>query len=206
MRSISVGAAALPSTRPRWAFERALMAFLDHAWTEPDEGIWEVRGPRRHFVHSKVMAWVAFDRAVKAVERFGLDGPVDEWRQSRTAVHEQICREGFNVARNTFTQHYGSTETDASLLMFAAGRFHRRERPADAGHGGGHRTGFARRRIRSRAIAPQRSVDGLPQGEGAFIACTFWLADNYSLQGRHDEAVRLFERLLSLLQRRRPPG
>ena len=80
-----------------WSFERALMAFLDHAWTEPDEGIWEVRGPRRHFVHSKAMAWVAFDRAVKAVERFGLDGPVDEWRQARIAVRDQICREGFNV-------------------------------------------------------------------------------------------------------------
>jgi GH15 family glucan-1,4-alpha-glucosidase len=187
----------IAADKAAWAFERTLMAFLDHAWTEPDEGIWEVRGPRRHFVHSKAMAWVAFDRAVKAVERFGLDGPVDEWRQTRTAVHEQICREGFSVARNTFTQYYGSTETDASLLMLPLVGFIDANDPRMLGTVAAIEQdllvdGFVRR------YRTEEEVDGLPPGEGAFIACTFWLADNYSLQGRHDEAVRLFERLLSL--------
>src|SRR4029077_8462658 len=95
----------IPVDKAAWAFERVVMAFLTKAWNEPDEGIWEVRGPRRHFVHSKVMAWVAFDRAIKAVERFGLEGPADQWRQIRTAIHEQIHREGFHEHRHTFTQY-----------------------------------------------------------------------------------------------------
>jgi GH15 family glucan-1,4-alpha-glucosidase len=180
-----------------WAFERTLMRFVGRAWQEPDEGIWEVRGPRRHFVHSKVMAWVAFDRAVKAVERFGLDGPVDEWRQARIAVRDQICRDGFNVARNTFTHYYGSTEPDASLLMLPLVGFIDANDPRMLGTVEAIEQdllvdGFVRR------YRSDEKIDGLPPGEGAFIACTFWLADNYSLQGRHDEAVRMFEGLLSL--------
>src|SRR5262245_11646663 len=180
-----------------WSFERALMSFLKHVWTEPDEGIWEVRGPRRHFVHSKAMAWVAFDRAIKAVERFGLDGPVDEWRLTRDEVHDQVCREGFSVARNAFTQYYGSTETDASLLMLPLVGFIDANDPRMLGTVAAVEqdllvNGFVRR------YRTDENVDGLPPGEGAFFACTFWLADNYSLQGRYDEAVRVFEGLLAL--------
>ncbi len=187
----------IPVDKAAWAFERAVMTFLTKAWNEPDEGIWEVRGPRRHFVHSKVMAWVAFDRAIKAVERFGLDGPADQWRQIRTAIHEQIHREGFHEHRNTFTQYDGSDEPDASLLMLPLVGFIDANDPRMLGTVAAIEhdlleDGFVRR------YRPHEAVDGLPEGEGSFIACTFWLADNYWLQGRHDEAVRVFEGLLAL--------
>jgi len=189
--------AGIPVDNDAWAFERVLMAFLTDAWKEPDEGIWEVRGPRRHFVHSKVMAWVAFDRAVKAVERFGREGPADQWRQTRAAIHQQIHNEGFNERRHTFTQYYGSDEPDASLLMLPLVGFIDAKDPRMLGTVAAIEhdlleNGFVRR------YRSGEAVDGLPQGEGAFIACTFWLADNYNLQGRHDEAVRVFEGLLAL--------
>jgi len=189
-RGISVDKAA-------WAFERALMEFLGRAWTEPDEGIWEVRGPRRHFVHSKAMAWVAFDRAIKDAERFNLDGPVDEWRRTRDTMHERICTEGFDKKRNTFTQYYGSTEADASLLMLPLVGFIDANDPRMRGTVQAIERdllvdGFVRR------YRTHEDIDGLPPGEGVFFACTFWLADNYSLQGRHDDAVRIFEKLLAL--------
>jgi GH15 family glucan-1,4-alpha-glucosidase len=187
----------IPVDKEAWAFELTVMDFLTNAWREPDEGIWEVRGPRRHFVHSKVMAWVAFDRAVKANERFGLQGPVTQWRQTRAAIHDQIHEEGFNARRNTFSQYYGSDEPDASLLMlplvgFIDANDSRMLGTVAAIEHDLLRNGFVRR------YRPHESVDGLPQGEGSFIACTFWLADNYSLQGRHDEALRIFEGLLAL--------
>jgi GH15 family glucan-1,4-alpha-glucosidase len=187
----------IPVDKAAWAFERAVMTFLTKAWNEPDEGIWEVRGPRRHFVHSKVMAWVAFDRAIKAVERFGLDGPADQWRQTRAEIHEQIHREGFHTHRQTFTQYYGSDEPDASLLMLPLVGFIDANDPRMRGTVAAIEhdlleDGFVRR------YRPHEAVDGLPEGEGSFIACTFWLADNYWLQGRHDEAVRVFEGLLTL--------
>src|SRR5262245_43698333 len=187
----------IAADKAAWAFERAVLSFLTRAWREPDEGIWEVRGPRRHFVHSKAMAWVAFDRAVKAVDRFGLEGPVDEWREDRKEIYEQICRDGFDSGRNTFTHYYGSTEPDASLLMLPLVGFIDANDPRMLGTVAAIEqdlleNGFVRR------YRPHEDVDGLPPGEGAFIACTFWLADNYSLQGRRDEAVRIFEGLLSL--------
>jgi GH15 family glucan-1,4-alpha-glucosidase len=180
-----------------WNFELALMEFLSGAWKDPDEGIWEVRGPRRHFVHSKAMAWVAFDRAIKAAERYHLEGPVDEWRKTRTAIHEQISSEGFNSDRNTFIQYYGSDEPDASLLVlplvgFIDARDPRMLGTVKAIERDLLEDGFVRR------YCMHEHVDGLPPGEGAFIPCTFWLADNYSLQGRHDDAVRVFEGLLAL--------
>jgi GH15 family glucan-1,4-alpha-glucosidase len=189
--------AGLEADPDAWALECALLRYLETAWQQPDEGIWEVRGPRRHFTHSKVMVWVAFDRAVKAVEHHGLEGPVDRWRQLRATVHQEVCREGFDPRRNTFTQYYGSEDLDASLLMIPLVGF----LPAtDARVIGTVRAieedlmtqGFVRR------YRPREHVDGLPPGEGAFVACTFWLADNYELQGRHDDAQRLFERLLGL--------
>jgi GH15 family glucan-1,4-alpha-glucosidase len=180
-----------------WALQRALMEYLESAWREPDEGIWEVRGPRRQFTHSKVMAWVAFDRSVKAVEQFGVDGPADRWRQLRDEVHAEVCRAGYDAERNTFTQFYGSRELDASLLMIPLVGFLPPEDPRVSGTVLAIERelmwrGFVRR------YRPRQHIDGLPGGEGAFLACTFWLADNYALQGEHDKARRLFERVLAI--------
>ena len=180
-----------------WELQQKLVEYLETAWRQPDEGIWEVRGPRRHFTHSKVMAWVAFDRSIKAVERYGLDGPVDRWRQLCAAVHDEVCREGYDADRNTFTQYYGSQELDASLLMIPLVGF----LPADDPRVGGTVAAIERDLMWNgfvRRYRPSEEIDGLPGGEGAFVACTFWLADNYELQGRHQEAHDLFERLLGL--------
>ena len=181
-----------------WALQRSLMDFVESHWADPDNGIWEVRGPRRHFTHSRVMAWVALDRAVKAVERFGLQGPIDRWRRLRERIHQEVCDRGYDRGRRAFTQSYGSKELDASLLMISLVGF---LPPSDE-------------RVATTVEAIQRElchdglvlrystedsgVDGLPPGEGAFLACTFWLVDNLALLGRHDEAGRLFERLVSL--------
>ena len=180
-----------------WALQRHLVTHLETAWREPDEGIWEVRGPRRHFTHSKVMAWVAFDRAIKGVERHGLDGPVDRWRSVRDEIHADVCARGFDAARNTFTQSYGSEDLDASLLMIPLVGFLPAADPRMAGTVAAIEqdllwNGLVRR------YKPAERVDGLPGGEGVFLACTFWLADNYLLQGRRDEAREVFERLLAL--------
>ncbi len=174
-----------------------MLTFLERGWRQPDEGIWEVRGPRRHFTHSKVMAWVAFDRAVKAVEGHGLEGPVDRWRQVRAEVHEEVCRLGFDPIRNTFTQYYGSNELDASLLMVPLVGFLPADDPRMIGTVRAIESdlmwnGFVQR------YRAEEHIDGLPAGEGVFLACTFWLADNYELQGRHDDAHRLFDLLLGL--------
>jgi GH15 family glucan-1,4-alpha-glucosidase len=180
-----------------WALECAMLRFLETSWQQPDEGIWEVRGPRRHFTHSKVMVWVAFDRAVKAVEEYGLEGPADRWRQVRTAVHEQVCRDGYDPRRDAFTQYYGSEGLDASLLMIPLVGF----LPANDPRVLGTVRAIERELLSDGLVQryrPQEHVDGLPPGEGAFVACSFWLADNYQLQGRHDDAQRLFERLLDL--------
>ena len=189
--------AGLTDDADAWELQQALLGHLEQAWHEPDEGIWEVRGPRRHFTHSKVMAWVAFDRAVKAVERHGASGPVDRWRQLRDEVHAEVLREGFDQERNTFTQYYGSKELDASLLMIPLVGFLPATDPRVVGTVAAIErelmwTGFVQR------YQTKEHIDGLPPGEGVFLACTFWLADNYALQGRRDDAVRIFERLLSL--------
>ena len=189
--------AGLPPEPHAWQMQRALLAFLGTHWQEPDEGIWEIRGPRRHFTHSKVMAWVAFDRAVKAVERFGLDGPLEVWRHTRDAIHAQVCETGFDARRNSFVQAYGAPDLDASLLLLPLVGF----LPPDD------------ERVRATVDSIQRElmvdglvlryatatgVDNLPPGEGAFLPCTFWLVDNLALIGRRDEAEALFERLLAL--------
>jgi len=189
-----VGVAAY---QPAWDVQRALMEHLEKIWQEPDEGIWEVRGPRRHFTYSKVMAWVAFDRAVKSVEQFGLPGPVEHWREIRARIHEEVCEKGFNPSMNAFVQSYDSSELDASLLQIPC-------------------TGFlpcTDPRVKGTVEAIERDLmvdgyvmryrtdkvqDGLPAGEGVFLACSFWLADNFLMQGRHEEARRLFERLTAL--------
>jgi GH15 family glucan-1,4-alpha-glucosidase len=182
-----------------WDLEVALMEFLEGHWRDPDEGIWEVRGPRRHFVHSKVMAWVAFDRAVKAVEQFGLDGPVERWRSLRDEVHQEVCAQGFDAERGSFTQFYGSRELDASTLMIPLVGFLPVEDPRVQGTMAAVQRelmchGFVRRYLPDE----EGSVDGLRGDEGVFLACTCWLADNLALSGRMDEATELFERVAAL--------
>jgi len=180
-----------------WALQRKLMDFLETGWAQPDEGIWEVRGPRRHFVHSKVMAWVAVDRAVKGVVDHGLTGPVGKWRALRDQIKADILAKGYDADRNTFTQYYGSKELDAALLNIPMVGFLPGNDPRVRGTVSAIEKellvdGFVRR------YTTTENVDGLPPGEGAFLACTFWLADNYASVGRIDEAVDLFERLLEL--------
>jgi len=192
--------AGLEPDRPAWDLELALMGFVEKNWRLPDEGIWEVRGGKQHFTHSKMMAWVAADRAVKAVEQFGYDGPVQRWRALRGDIAADIMANGFDERRNTFTQFYGSRELDASLLMMPLVGF----LPADSARVRGtiaaierellDADGFVRRYTQS----SQSHVDGLPAGEGAFLACGFWLAQNYALVGRRDDAFRFFEQLLGL--------
>jgi GH15 family glucan-1,4-alpha-glucosidase len=190
----------LEPSEPSWALQRELLRFLEKGWREPDHGIWEVRGPRRHFTHSKVMAWVAFDRAVRAVERGGLDGPIEAWRRLRDEIHADICARGFDPARGTFTQFYGSRQVDASLLMLPLVGFLPPDDPRMLGTVRAIERQLLRDGLVQRYPMDEESsaIDGLPPGEGAFLACSFWLADNYALQGRRDEAVALFERLLAL--------
>jgi GH15 family glucan-1,4-alpha-glucosidase len=182
-----------------WDFQRALLEFLESNWREPDEGIWEIRGPRRHFTHSKVMAWVALDRAIKAVELLGHDGPVDRWRGMRRELHDEVCREGYDSQRDAFVQYYGAEHLDASLLQIPLVGF----LPAGDPRVKGTVAAIQRELMVDGLVhryPPEgsQSVDGLPPGEGAFLACTFWLADNLALMGRRDEALAIFERLLTL--------
>jgi GH15 family glucan-1,4-alpha-glucosidase len=189
----------LKRTDPSWALQVKLMEFVEEHWTDPDEGIWEVRGGSKHFTHSKLMAWVAADRAVKAVEDFGLNGPVDRWRALRDDIRREILEKGYDEERQTFTQYYGSRELDASLLMVPLVGF----LPATDERVRGTVAAIERELLQDGFVQrytqiPGDTVDGLPAGEGAFLACTFWLADNYALMGRHDEAREVFERLLAL--------
>jgi GH15 family glucan-1,4-alpha-glucosidase len=190
---------ALAANEDAWALQRAMLTFLETAWTQPDEGIWEVRGPRRHFTHSKVMAWVAFDRGIKAVERFGLEGPVDRWRTQRDLIHAQVCERGFNAGLKAFTQSYDSDELDASLLLVPLVGF----LPAEDPRVVSTVTAIERQLVAGGFVLRYRTaadgnVDGLPAGEGVFLPCSFWLADNYVLQGRINEASSLFERLVAV--------
>ncbi len=186
-----------PAEHSRNDVALAMLEFLETGWEKPDEGIWEVRGPRRHFVHSKMMAWVAVDRLIRSAEkgRFTID--VARWKRLREAIHEQVCRLGFDADMNSFMQYYGSKHLDASILQMPLVGF----LPADDARVMGTvkaiethlmENGFVGRYTQDPA------VDGLPHGEGTFLPCSFWLADNYELQGRHEEAVRMFERLLEI--------
>jgi GH15 family glucan-1,4-alpha-glucosidase len=180
-----------------WALQLALLEHLAKIWQEPDESIWEIRGPRRHFTYSKVMAWVAFDRAIKSAEAFGLSGPVDTWRGLRAQIHEEVCRIGYDPEIGSFVQSYGSKEVDASLLLLPVVGFlppidRRIHGTVAAIERGLMVDGFVRRYDTSRID------DGLPPGEGAFLACSFWLVDAYALIGRLADARALYERLLRL--------
>ena len=187
----------LSLSQAAWNLERELVAHLEKIWHQPDEGLWEVRGGRRQFTHSKVMAWVAFDRAVRSIEEFGLPGPAERWRALREKIHEQVCREGFNSGLNSFVQSYGSNQLDASLLLLPLVGF----LPADDPRIMGTVAAIEKLLLRDCFVArydTESKVDGLPGDEGAFLACSFWLADNYILQGRYEDARAMFERLLSL--------
>lgn len=187
----------LPENSRAWAIQCALLDHLKEIWTAPDEGIWEVRGDPKHFTYSKIMAWVAFDRAIKSAAEFGMDGPVKEWEAQRAAIHEDVCRHGYDEGRQTFVQAYGEPQLDASLLLIPAVGFLAADDP----------------RVISTINAIERELlhdglvrrydtgatkDGLPPGEGMFLACSFWLADAYHLIGRNADAKALFERLLSI--------
>jgi len=189
--------AGLATSEATWSLERALVSHLETIWREPDEGIWEVRGGRRQFTHSKVMAWVAFDRAVRSIEEFGLEGPLERWRKVRDDIHLEVCERGFDPDQNAFVQSFGAKALDASLLLIPIVGFLKPDDP----------------RVRGTVAAIERNLvwnglvlrydtgegtDGLPPGEGAFLACSFWLADNYVMLGRYDEARALFDRLLAL--------
>jgi GH15 family glucan-1,4-alpha-glucosidase len=180
-----------------WRVEAALVKHLETVWDQPDEGIWEVRGPRRHFTHSKVMTWVALDRAVKGIEQFGFPGPLERWRALRDRIHREVCERGFDQGRGAFVQSYGSTLLDASLLMVPLVGF----LPASDPRVGGTVAAIQQDLTDDGFVSRYQTVpevDGLPPGEASFLLCSFWLVDNLVLLGRHDEAQQLFDRLLAV--------
>jgi GH15 family glucan-1,4-alpha-glucosidase len=180
-----------------WRVQCVLLEHLEQTWTEPDNSIWEIRGEKQHFTYSKMMAWVAMDRAVKMIEQFDCQGPLDRWRKLRDAIHAEVCRRGFNAKRNSFVQHYDSTELDASLLMMAKVGFLPPEDPRVVGTIEAIQRDLMHRGFVLR-YQTHSGVDGLPAGEGVFLLCSFWLVDNLVLLNRLDEAQQLFERLLTL--------
>jgi GH15 family glucan-1,4-alpha-glucosidase len=190
-------ALGLPPDAEAWRVQRALVHFLADEWRKPDEGIWEVRGPKRQFTHSKVMAWVAFDRAVKAIEQFGEAGEAGRWRAARDDVRREVMAQGFNPDVNAFTQYYGSRDPDASLLMLPMVGFIAADDPRMLGTVDLIRSQLLENGL-LRRYPTGSTADRLAGAEGAFLLCTFWLVDNLSLQGRRDEACEIFERLLSL--------
>ena len=180
-----------------WAVQIAFLKHLETAWTEPDESIWEVRSGRKHFTYSKVMAWVAFDRAIKSAEEYQLDGPLDRWRQLRTFIHADVCRKGFDPQQGSFVQSYDSKELDASLLLLPVGGF----LPPQDQRVIGTIEAIERRLMVGGFVQrydTSRSDDGLPPGEGVFLACSFWLVDAYVMLGRLEDAQALFKRLAAL--------
>jgi GH15 family glucan-1,4-alpha-glucosidase len=186
-----------PAKYARNEIALAMLEFLETGWERPDEGIWEVRGPRRHFVHSKMMAWVAVDRVIRSAEkgRFTIDIP--RWEKLRAAIHEQVCCKGFDTDMNSFVQYYGDKHLDASILMMPLVGFLPASDPRVIGTVKAIETHLMKNGFVGR-YTQDPAVDGLPHGEGTFLPCSFWLVDNYELQGRHDDAVRMFERLLEV--------
>jgi GH15 family glucan-1,4-alpha-glucosidase len=189
--------AGLPPEPEAWKVQVALLKFLESHWEHPDDGLWEVRGPRLHFTHSKIMAWVAFDRAIKDAEQDSLEGPIERWRQLRDTIHAQVCESGFDSIRNSFVQSYDSTHLDASQLLIPQVGF----LPADDPRVVGTIAAIERSLVVDGLVlrySTATNVDALPPGEGTFLPCSFWLADSYLLSGRREEGEALFERLLSL--------
>lgn len=187
----------LAAASESWALQCGIIAHLETIWEQPDEGIWETRGGRQHFVYSKVMVWLAFDRMIKDAEQHQLDGPVEHWRTIRDAIADAVCTHGFNAEKNSFRQHYATDEVDASLLLLPLVGFLPHDDPRVIGTTAAvekelYKDGYVLR------YSTAGGSDGLPPGEGAFLACSFWLVDNWHMQGRPDEAVALFEKLIGL--------
>jgi len=190
-------AGGISKSESAWALQRELLQHLEEIWERPDCGLWEVRGPPQHFTHSKIMAWVAFDRGIKDAEEYGLKCQIERWRKIRARIHTEICERGYDAQRNCFVQSYGSRLLDASLLQIAELGFLPPDDPRVLG---------TIRAIEERLLHDgfvmrydtEDTDDGLPPGEGVFIACSFWLANAYAMTGRHEEAQRMFDRLLAL--------
>jgi GH15 family glucan-1,4-alpha-glucosidase len=194
-RALGLGMTSVPAG---WSTLCRVVDWVEAHWREPDEGLWEVRGPRRNFVHSKVMAWVAVDRMVRMIEESGLDGPLERFKQMRADIHAEVCREGYDATRNTFTQYYGSTQLDAALLLIPQAGFLPPSDPRVVGTVEAVQRELVRDGFVMRYIPDEHAADGLPPGEGAFLACSFWLVNALALIGRRQEAQDLFRRLLSL--------
>jgi GH15 family glucan-1,4-alpha-glucosidase len=187
----------LSGSESAWAVQRALMEHLEKIWDKPDSGIWEVRSEPRQFTYSKLMAWVALDRALKGIERFALDGPKARWTHLKDRIHAEVCRRGYDSRRNTFVREYGSSDLDASLLLIPQLGF----LPCEDARVRGTIEAIEQDLLVDGFVLRYRTDrvdDGLPPGEGAFLACSFWLADAYVLLGREKEARALFERLTGL--------
>jgi GH15 family glucan-1,4-alpha-glucosidase len=187
----------IAETDEGWELQRALARHVEQVWGTPDQGIWEVRAEPEHFTYSKVMAWVAMDRAIKGVEKFGLEGPVEHWRGTRQRIHEEVCLRGYDAKQGCFTQAYGSPHLDASLLLIPLVGF----LPASDDRVQSTIDCIERRLVTDGLVLrydTELTDDGLPPGEGAFLACSFWLADAYVISGREAEARALFERLVGL--------
>jgi GH15 family glucan-1,4-alpha-glucosidase len=187
----------LPENDAAWELQQAVLTHLEQVWREPDEGLWEVRGPPRHFTYSKVMTWVAVDRYIRSAEMFGIEAPLAHWRSLREEMHREICAKGYDGKRGCFVQAYGSEALDASLLLLPTLGFVSADDPRFRGTVAAIERellvdGFVRR------YDPGRTDDGLGEGEGVFLACSFWIADAYAMTGRVDEAKTLFQRLLGL--------
>jgi GH15 family glucan-1,4-alpha-glucosidase len=188
----------MPPTRHGAELGRRLLKWIEQHWQDPDDGVWEVRGGRKQFVHSKVMVWVAVDRMEKIAETYGLVDLVDRLRPLRDEIHDEICREGYDEERNTFTQYYGSKQLDASLLLIPMMGFLPPDDPRAIGTVEAVQRELVKDGFVMRYIPDAKAADGLPPGEGAFLACSFWLVNDLALIGRKKEAEELFERLLSL--------
>jgi GH15 family glucan-1,4-alpha-glucosidase len=190
--------AGLQPSDPAWDVQRALLDYLEGHWADPDDSLWEMRGGRRQFVHSKVMAWAGVDRGVQAVERFGLPGPVDRWYALRDRIAAEVLEHGFDSGRGTFTQFYGSRGLDAALLLIPRTGFLPWDHPRVVGTVEAVQRELCQDGLVLRYRPEIDGVDGLPGGEGAFLACSFWLADALHGTGRHDRADTLFTCLLGL--------
>jgi len=188
----------MPQLQRAQTVARHVIRWLAEHWQDPDDGVWEVRGGRKQFVHSKVMAWVAVDRVLKFAEELELEDEVNELGKLATRMHEEICREGFDEKRNTFTQYYGSDQLDASLLLIPQVGFLPPDDPRVVGTVEAIQRELVKDGFVMRYIPDESAADGLPPGEGAFLACSFWLVIDLALIGRRDEAEELFERLVAL--------
>ena len=181
-----------------WSLQRHLTRHLEDIWKKPDEGIWEVRGGAKKFTHSRVMAWVAFDRSIKCIEALGLEGPLDRWRRVRQEIHDDVCRNGFDPELNSFVEYYGAKQLDAALLLIPLVGFLPPDDPRVVGTVEAVQKGLMSDGFVMRYVHDGNTADGLPHGEGAFLPCTFWLVDALAQMGRTDEARQIFERLLAI--------